>query len=62
MNLNEYAKMVKYHHEVLNKKCEDHISDCICLDCMTRVNSASMIREHRSKFIGFACKCKECLK
>jgi len=62
MNKNKYAKMVRYHHEVLNKKCENHISDCLCSDCMTRANSASTIREHRLKFVGFICKCKECSK
>ena len=60
MNRTEYTKMVRYHHEVLNKKCENHISDCPCIDCIDRAGSASIIRENRLKFKDFHCNCKEC--
>jgi len=62
MNINEYSAMVRFHHETLNKKCENHISDCMCNDCLLRAESAQIIRMHKNQFIGFTCKCKECSK
>lgn len=58
----EYIEKVKHHHIVLNKACENHISDCRCNDCVIRSDSALIIRENRPRFIGLICKCDDCLK
>lgn len=50
MNLKEYTGMVEHHYKVLNKRCEDHISDCLCKNCVIRSNSAKVIRENAPKF------------
>lgn len=50
MNLKKYTSIVDHHYKVLNKKCESHISDCLCKDCVIRSNSAKVIRENAPTF------------